>query len=465
VKPERENCAGVNGSRRDRRMLEALAAEERTAIRLATGTRIAAAVLILLYLLPQTALLSGLYLAGMAGLFLLNGFIQYAMAHSRWNRRWHRFAFITVDVALLTYAILVPNPFDPVMVPAPLYLRFPTFPYFYLLLAFAVFSFSPALVCYTGIATVVAWGIGVWWVTLQPGTLLPGDFAVRSLQDLVVRLANHYYADIPGAIQNGFVLLLVALVLAVVVSRSRRLVEQQARAERERANLARYFSPNVVDELADQDNPLGTARSQSVAVMFVDIVGFTALCETRPPTEVFDLLREFHARVERQVFVHDGTLDKYIGDGAMATFGTPRPGKRDVTNALICACALANEIAGWSEARQARGEPPITIGIGIHYGPVVLGDVGGERRLEFTVIGDTVNVASRLETLTRTLGVTIVVSQEVIDAARAERGGVGFDMPDPCPLFVVGPPQALRGRDGAIAVWTYGSAGMRRVSP
>jgi adenylate cyclase len=81
------------------------------------------------------------------------------------------------------------------------------------------------------------------------------------------------------------------------------------------------------------------------------------------------------------------------------------------------------------------------------------------------VIGDTVNVASRLETLTRTLGVTIVVSQEVIDAARAERGGVGFDMPDPCPLFVAGPPQALRGRDGAIAVWTYGSAGMRRVSP
>ena len=227
--------------------------------------------------------------------------------------------------------------------------------------------------------------------------------------------------------------------------RARRLVERQAAAERERANLSRYFSPNLVDELAQTDQPLGPTRQQPVAVLFADLVGFTQLAETLPPTEVIALLREFHGRMQAAVFAHGGTVDKYIGDAVMATFGTPRSGPVDATNALAAARAMRDAVAAWNVARQAAGEAAVRVGIGVHYGAVVLGDIGGESRLEFAVLGDAVNVASRLERLTRQLDAVIVASDAVVAQARLEgAGGVGL---------VPGPPQTLRGRTAPVGIW------------
>ena len=107
-------------------------------------------------------------------------------------------------------------------------------------------------------------------------------------------------------------------------------------------------------------------------------------------------LREFHARMEQEVFRHKGTLDKYLGDGLMATFGTPFAGNADASNALRCAQAMMAAVDRWNGERQAAGEPPICVSFGLHYGPVVLGDIG-LTCLEFAVIGSTVNAASRLE--------------------------------------------------------------------
>ena len=100
--------------------------------------------------------------------------------------------------------------------------------------------------------------------------------------------------------------------------------------------------------------------------------------------------------MEEAVFAHGGTLDKYLGDGLMATFGTPFASERDALNALDCARAMMDSVARWNETRAARGEPPIRASVGLHYGPAVLGDIGANR-LEFAVIGNTVNVASRIE--------------------------------------------------------------------
>ena len=249
---------------------------------------------------------------------------------------------------------------------------------------------------------------------------------------------------------NALVALVIAGMLAAVVARSRRLVREQARAERARANLARHFSPNVVDALASARRPLGPGRSQPVAVLFADIIGFTRLCAAMAPEEVMDLLRAFHRLTERAVFAHGGTLDKYIGDGMMATFGPPLPGERDATNALRCARAMLAALDGWNAERAARGEPPVRVGIGAHYGPAVLGDIGDERRLEFAVLGDTVNVASRLESLTRATGATIVASDALIAAAGATPGGAAL-VADFVPL----PAQQLRGREEEIRVWAW----------
>ena len=175
------------------------------------------------------------------------------------------------------------------------------------------------------------------------------------------------------------------------------------------------------------------------------------MAERRTPEEVVSLLRQFHARLEAAVFEHQGTLDKFLGDGLMATFGTPEPGPHDAGNALRCGRAILAEIDRWNLERTKAGEDPIRVSVGLHFGPVVLGDLGSERRLEYAVLGDTVNVASRLEALTRNLGVSMAVSDDLVTAIRHDAGAgddaVLSDLRD-------SGQQRLRGRDEAIGVWT-----------
>ena len=118
------------------------------------------------------------------------------------------------------------------------------------------------------------------------------------------------------------------------------------------------------------------------------------------------------------MFRHNGTLDKFMGDGLMATFGTPVAGPEDAANALTCACAMADAVREWNEERALGGEPEVRSSFGLHFGPAVLGDVGDENRMEFAVIGNTVNVASRVEALTRNLGVQIAMTEETEQAVQ-----------------------------------------------
>ncbi|HYD99686.1 MAG TPA: adenylate/guanylate cyclase domain-containing protein [Alphaproteobacteria bacterium] len=436
---------------RERRLDAAMALEERAGARIAAWARGAVALVISAYILANWPQWPSAFHLGFLAMFGLLGVVQYQLHRRGWFRGWMRYAFLALDIGLLTYQLLVPNPFDPNPLPAAMQLRMAPFDYFFVLLAFTAFSFAPALAVAAGAMTAALWGLGALWVALQPGSFSWISFPVSTQEEYIARQANPWFVDVAAVTQQAFVFCLVAGILTLSVWRSRRLLRQQLESERERANLSRYFSPNVVEELARLDDPLGMVAAQPCAVMFVDIVGFTRLCESMPPQEVIALLRAFHRRIEKQIFAHGGTLDKYIGDGVMATFGTPRPGDRDATNALLCACAVVEEIAGWAEERRAEGRAPFAIGIGVHYGQVVVGDVGGERCYEFTVVGDTVNVASRLEKLTRELGVPLVASDAAVAAAIRESGA-------PPVALSPGPVQALRGREEAMRLWVHGGA-------
>jgi PAS domain S-box-containing protein len=239
------------------------------------------------------------------------------------------------------------------------------------------------------------------------------------------------------------------------IEAERRLQEAQAAeraAERARANLARYFSPKLVETLAAKDQPLGAVRRQNLAVLFADIVGFTRLSETLEPELVMELLRDIHGWMERAIFQFDGSIEGYIGDAVLAIFGFPEAGEKDASNALSCAYELLTASKIWSQARAKKGLSPIHIGIGLHYGPVVLGDVGTEEYVEFTVIGDTVNTASRLQQATRTLQCDLVVGQELVNAVKEEN-----EREDTTNLLERLHPHgdlAIRGRTQAVRIWT-----------
>jgi len=227
-------------------------------------------------------------------------------------------------------------------------------------------------------------------------------------------------------------------------------VEHRMAAERAKGNLSRYFSPKMVETLAGRDEPFGPPRQQDVAVLFTDIRDFTTISETQSPAEVMEMLRGFHARMEAVVFEHNGTLEKYIGDAMLATFGTPDSGPNDATDALSCARGMLAALEEWNRERAGKGERPIGSGIGVHYGPAVLGDVGSERSMAFTVIGDTVNSTSRLEGLTRTLDTDLVVSRALIDRVREESGG---GQPAILEGFEEAGDQEVKGRSGKIPVF------------
>jgi class 3 adenylate cyclase/PAS domain-containing protein len=220
-----------------------------------------------------------------------------------------------------------------------------------------------------------------------------------------------------------------------------------AAAEGKRAQLARYFSANMIEEILSTDTNLDIARQQPVVVLFADIFNFTAMTSAMSGQEVITLLREYNSLVEEAVFVNGGTLEKFIGDGIMATFGTPRPGPQDASSALRCARSVIRKMAHWNDRRRDLGQQALQIGLGLHCGEVTLGNVGSERRLELTVIGHVVNVANRLEGLTRQLPPAVIVSDALLDQARHEGGQ------DVTEGFVDLGPQMVRGQSEPIRLW------------
>lgn len=387
-------------------------------------------------------------------LLAVNGWLQRRVARVGRNRS--EVALIVADMAIMTVFIAFPNPFLDDPLPAPFGYRFASFMYLLLFLGFATLAYHWRTVWGMGVIGAIIWmsayGLGELLYAPDPALSAALEDAFGAGSVLAGFLdPNSYQGFI--RVQEAVVMLLIAGTLATSQRRATRLLMSHASLERERANLARYFSPNVVEELSGNDEPLKRIRTQNVAVLFVDIVGFTRFSDGRDPQEVIGALREFHRRMEAEVFRHDGTLDKYLGDGLMATFGTPVASGTDAADALRCALAMMESVEIWNAERARRGEPPIHASFGLHAGPAVLGDIGANR-LEFAVIGDTVNVASRMEALTRPLGVSLAASDEAVRRAR-EAG------PD-CDALVAGlerrEDQELRGLDRRVAVWTLGHA-------
>ncbi|MEM7021715.1 MAG: adenylate/guanylate cyclase domain-containing protein [Pseudomonadota bacterium] len=394
---------------------------------------------------PQIVYYWGLLLA-----LALIGWAQRRVA--RVGRSRAEIWLMNCDLLLMTIAIVVPNPLAAEDWPLAMQYRSESFKYFFVLLAFGTLAYSWRTVWFMGLVTSFLWIAALVIVaemSVENVALHDAAFAAFGSDPELANLLDPNNPLYYIRVQEVVLFLIVAFTLAISVRRFGTLLVGHAALERERANLARYFSPNVVDQLSQNDEPLKQIRTQDVAVLFVDIVGFTAYAAARNPEEVIVTLRQFHQRMEDEVFRHGGTLDKYLGDGLMATFGTPVASDEDALSALRCGRAMVRSVAAWNAERVAAGDPPIRASFGLHYGPAVLGDIGANR-LEFAVIGNTVNIASRVEALTRNLSVELAATQDLLDCARREAGSDNQEVAD----LVRHDDIEIRGLDKKMTLWT-----------
>ena len=242
-------------------------------------------------------------------------------------------------------------------------------------------------------------------------------------------------------LSRSVVLLAGGAVAGLVARQLRRQFEESVAALAARDHVTNLFgqhvSPAVVDRLlaARRDPP---SEMREVCVLFLDIRGFTAMARVRPAGETVALLNDFFAEMIDIVDRHNGIINKFLGDGFLALFGAPIDDQEAARNALAAGRAMLDAVERWN---RARPDEALRIGIGIHLGEAVTGTVGSPRRKEYTVIGDTVNLAARLEQLTKETGAQLLVSGSVHEATGGADGAIDLG------------PLAVRGYDEGVRVW------------
>jgi adenylate cyclase len=250
----------------------------------------------------------------------------------------------------------------------------------------------------------------------------------------------------PAQIPVSIMLLLAGLVGVASARQARKNLDSFARLQL----LRRYLPPEAVDRVMRDDPDAALAlggRLTTVTLLAADLRGFTAMSETLPPEEVMAQLNAYHGTMMGVIDRYGGAIDKFIGDGTLVVFGLTGSPEDAAAAAVACAGAMLEALERHNEERAAASHPPLAMGIGVHTGPVVAGNLGVPgRRLEFTVIGDAVNTAARLEGHTKLAGTPVVVSEATVALLR-----------DPGALRELAP-VSLRGKQTSTRI--YGLSGL-----
>ncbi|MBM4046490.1 MAG: adenylate/guanylate cyclase domain-containing protein [Planctomycetes bacterium] len=291
-------------------------------------------------------------------------------------------------------------------------------------------------------------GVGVYFTIINPdggdatiNFLSLGLFGALVVSTASIRLSRWAVAYGTGVVILGFVLVLlcappvplpisagvivIILVLGClsyyVMTRLFSLVADVT----QKAQLARFLSPEVV-ELAARDPSLLQlgGKRQSVSMLFADIRAFSSVAEKHPPEEVIGFLNDYFRTTTGVIFSHRGTLDKFMGDALMALFGAPLTHPDDADRAVRAAVEIMQRVADFNRQKAASGFPPILIGIGVNTDEVIAGNVGTDQRMDYTVIGDGVNVAARLEKLTKQYDTKVIISQATYDRLTDKLGAI-----------------------------------------
>ena len=283
---------------------------------------------------------------------------------------------------------------------------------YFLWIGLAAMRFSVRLTLLTGLWSFICYsliiGLGIHFKTIEIGSITdsftthrvsPANLGLRMLFMLSFFLTASYVAR---AYQR---------IMIRAVEGETQILEEMGEKLKVSDTLARYISPEIADKVMEEGvNFQGEKRT--AVILFCDIRNFTAMAENLPPEGVVTFLNEYLGSMIDVIFKNGGTLDKFVGDQIMAVFGAPVSHENDVERAVLTALEMKDKLAHLNRERESRGLDPMEFGIGIHAGEVIAGNIGSEKRTEYTVIGAAVNLASRVESLNKNFRTDILITEE-----------------------------------------------------
>src|SRR6185312_16511380 len=308
--------------------------------------------------------------------------VRLALAYRRLLRGWLLYLSVLADMTLLMALIFSFH--LKYAQPAAFYLKVPTLLYVFLFIALRALRFEARFVVFTGLTAVAGWIALVLYVESGKG----GPLDVRT-DDFVEYMTSNTLL-VHAEVDKIIAILLTTAVLAIAIARARHLLVRAVSEGAAARDLSRFFDPGVADRIrsAHVSIKAGEGELRDATILTVDLRGFTRLSTELAPGDVMKLLQDYQGRLCPLIVANGGSIDKFLGDGILASFGAVTPSSTAAADAMRAADAILAAAEGWRAERQAADLAPLSIGLALTAGHVVFGAVGDGERLEFTVIGD-----------------------------------------------------------------------------
>lgn len=295
---------------------------------------------------------------------------------------------------------------------AAFYLKAPTLLYVFIFIALRSLRFDAGYVAVAGITAAAGWLVLVVYAVADGAGALPvtRDYVAYMTSSVIL-----WGAEIDKIVSIG----LVTGLLALSITRARRMLYRSVSEAAAARELRRFFDPRIASRITGADHLLepGHGERRDAATLFVDLRGFTALSRSVEPDALVRILTDYHARLIPEIRGNGGNIDKFLGDGIMASFGASSPSGKYAADALRATEALVAASREWLVHMRNQGVAIAGVGVGVASGSVVFGCIGDDTRLEYTVIGEAANLAAKLEKATKSEAVPAIVLAVTFDLA------------------------------------------------
>lgn len=347
------------------------------------------------------------------GAYLTFTLIRLSIAYRRRLPGWLLSLSVVIDLAVL-YGLMYSFHLQYEQPPS-FVLKEPTLLYIFVFIALRALRFEARYVILTGLTAALGWVLMVVYVVTDAhgNPMITHDYVVYLTSNSVL---------IGAEVEKIASILTVTVIIALALARGRRLLVRAVAEGTAARELSRFFDPTVARRITSSDEAIAAGEGvvREAAILNVDVRGFTRLSTTMSANDLIALLHDYQSLVVPIIQAHGGTIDKFMGDGIMATFGAAQVSETFAADALRAVDAVMEAVVAWQNERMNAGLAPLRVGAAVAIGRVVFGAVGDGARLEYTVIGDAVNLSAKLEKHTKAEGVRALATAEAYSRAIAQ---------------------------------------------